>query len=363
MGQALLRPEPLATLGAASPGGLTLPPAHPTPVQMYGPRGVFLSDEALIVADTGNHRVLIWFGDSFTDHQPADVVLGQPDFYSEGERLFKLPTGLGVYEGNLYVADAWHHRVLVWRGIPRETRPPDWVIGQRGMEGLEPNQGCGVGREGFYWPFGIGYVAGRFYACDTGNRRVVWWEGLPEPAQPPDGLLGQDEWTHSFENRGMGVGECTFRWPHAVVGNERVLYIADAGNHRVLGWHQPVGDRPAELVLGQPDFRSAHELPHVAQGPQRLRFPYALALEGSTLAVADTANNRVLLWEGPPQNGLFLPAQGVLGQANFEQSGENRWKSISAQTLCWPYGLALRGGRLAVADSGNNRVVLWRLYD
>jgi hypothetical protein len=28
-------------------------------------------------------------------------------------------------------------------------------------------------------------------------------------------------------------------------------------------------------------------------------------------------------------------------------------------TLCWPYGAAAAGGTLAVADSGNNRVLLW----
>jgi hypothetical protein len=34
---------------------------------------------------------------------------------------------------------------------------------------------------------------------------------------------------------------------------------------------------------------------------------------------------------------------------------------VRPDTLCWPYGLALHGRTLAVADSGNNRVVLWSL--
>ncbi|WP_235488800.1 hypothetical protein [Frankia sp. AvcI1] len=32
---------------------------------------------------------------------------------------------------------------------------------------------------------------------------------------------------------------------------------------------------------------------------------------------------------------------------------------MTADTFCWPYGLSLSDGRLAVADSGNNRVVIW----
>jgi hypothetical protein len=51
----------------------------------------------------------------------------------------------------------------------------------------------------------------------------------------------------------------------------------------------------------------------------------------------------------------------VLGQRDFDGAGENRWDAIRDDTMCWPYGLHLRGDRLAVADSGNNRVVVWDL--
>ena len=33
----------------------------------------------------------------------------------------------------------------------------------------------------------------------------------------------------------------------------------------------------------------------------------------------------------------------------------------SRDSLCWPYGIAVCGDVAAVADSGNNRVLLWRL--
>jgi hypothetical protein len=75
------------------------------------------------------------------------------------------------------------------------------------------------------------------------------------------------------------------------------------------------------------------------------------------LAVADTANNRVLLWDGLPLDGRS--ADVVLAQPTFGANGENRWSSVTSDTLCWPYGLWLHGDRLAVADSGNNRVVIW----
>ncbi len=116
-------------LGAAAPGGLALPAANPTPSQFYGPRGVFLDDEVLVVADSGNHRILIWNQPPTASHQPADIVLGQPDFYSEGPNRnrtsvrngFFLPTGVAMFDGKLFVADAWNHRILVWNDIPEKS--------------------------------------------------------------------------------------------------------------------------------------------------------------------------------------------------------------------------------------------------
>ena len=41
----------------------------------------------------------------------------------------------------------------------------------------------------------------------------------------------------------------------------------------------------------------------------------------------------------------------MLGQLDFAAVGENRWELVAPDTFCWPYGLSLHGGRLAVADS------------
>lgn len=363
--------HPLVWLGAYSPGALALPPAQPTPDQLYAPRGVYLDDDLLVVADSGNHRVLIWHGLPRRDGQPADLVLGQPDFYSEGPRAggrgplggLHLPTGVALVEGRLYVADAWHHRVLVWRRVPdRSDTPPDYALGQDNLQAVEPNRGGPVDAVGLYWPYGIGWVAGWMYVADTGNRRVLGWRGHPAPGQPADLVLGQAGAADNAENRGGPVAADSFRWPHAIAGDDQTLYVADAGNHRVLGWTPaPERDRPADLVLGQPDMVTARELPHAPPGPRRLRFPYSIACAGGRLAVADTASNRVLVWDEPPREGAFAPAAAVLGQPDFGGNGENRWRAVEHDTLCWPYGLHIHGDRLAIADSGNNRVMIWAI--
>ena len=134
-----MSPRPLLRLGAESPGGLQLPAAVPTAGTMYAPRGTWTDGVRVVVSDTGNQRVLIWHEMPATDGQPADVVLGQQDFSSEGpqasgagpQRGLHLPTGIDVIDGDLVVADGWNHRILVFDGIPETSyAAPRAVIGQ-----------------------------------------------------------------------------------------------------------------------------------------------------------------------------------------------------------------------------------------
>jgi len=162
------------------------------------------------------------------------------------------------------------------------------------------------------------------------------------------------------------------------------LVVADTGNHRVLIWRQLPRDdaTPPDLVLGQPDFAAVGDNQGYNLGRSTLRFPYAVALWGDQIVVADTGNSRLMIWNSRP----FDAAQGrrttnderrklvgvepssltngaradsLFGQVSFTQNGENRWKLAGRDTLCWPYGLSAVDGVLAVADSGNNRVLLW----
>lgn len=361
--------RPRLWLGARSPFGLALPDATPRAGSMYAPRGVWLDDRRLVVCDSGNHRVLIWSRVPEADQTPADVVLGQPDFETEGpaaagrgaENGFHLPTGVIVVGGRLVVADAWHHRVLVWNAIPENTdTPPDYAIGQPDLSAVQPNRGGPVSAAGMYWPYGVAWIDSRFYVTDTGNRRILVWDGFPESDRPADRVLGQTSADASEENRGGPVSADSFRWPHDLAGFMGMLFVADAGNHRVLGWDRhPERDQPAQAVIGQVDFQTAFELPYDAQGPQRLRFPYAIDVCENVMAVADTANNRVLFWRLPWGQTCFAPAMDVIGQVDFSGNGENRWTSVQDSTLCWPYGICFHDGTLAVADSGNNRVMIW----
>lgn len=156
-------------------------------------------------------------------------------------------------------------------------------------------------------------------------------------------MLGQPDAESRSENRGGPAGPDTFRWPHDVTGREDLLLVADAGSYRVLGWTpQPDADRGADLLLGQPDFGGAEEWPYGPHTNDRFRFPYAVCLDraqdgSERLAVADTANNRILLWDGMPSLGAG-GADYVLAQPDFASNGENRWTAVQRDTPIGPTG-------------------------
>ncbi len=91
------------------------------------------------------------------------------------------------------------------------------------------------------------------------------------------------------------------------------------------------------------------------------------AASDGRLVVGDTSNNRIAVVDDPASTFADEPAGArfdhVLGQPTFDANGENRWDRVEHDTCCWPYGLSFHahadGDRLAVADSGNNRVMIW----
>ena len=104
-----------------------------------------------------------------------------------------------------------------------------------------------------------------------------------------------------------------------------------------------------DTVLGQPDFDAsdASDLPDTPG----LNNPSAVHSDGIRLAVADTNNNRVLLWNTIPTTNGVEP-DVVLGQSDFS----GRFPETSATGMRGPQGVWLDGGRLFVADTQNSRV-------
>ena len=349
-------------------------PVRPDPRSLFGPRGACLASPGgpLFVADTGHHRVMIWPNAPDADDQPAELVIGQPDFGSEGRNAkgtvgaatLNVPTGVAATGDILAVADAWNHRVLIWHGFPSASnQPADVVLGQADFAGGLANRGADAPRaDTLNWCYGVTIADGRLFVADTGNRRVLMWDRIPERnGTPADLVLGQADFTCRDENAGQGIGAFGMRWPHAVVLANDALMVADAGNNRIMSWRNVPGANgaPCDFVLGQAglahqEYNAAAYYPTAAT----VNMPYGLTLLSGRLVVADTANSRLIGFD-MAKVAMGAAATILAGQPRFTDKGDNRWAPTCRDSLCWPYGISSCGRTLVVPDSGNNRVLLW----
>jgi hypothetical protein len=118
---------------------------------------------------------------------------------------------------------------------------------------------------------------------------------------------------------------------------------------------------PCDTILGQKDgVLVDHNQSLYWPRANCLNMPYAIATIDKWLLVADTANSRLLGWHIDDLK-TNAAARALSGQLNFHEKGDNRWQPPTSDSFCWPYGLQTWGDVVAVADSGNNRVSLWRL--
>ncbi len=342
---------------------------------LLAPRGVFLAGGHLFVADTGQNRVFIWNELPTAEQREADVVLGQPE-KEDTERnaggkvsasSLMYPSGLWSDGRRLIVCDAWNHRLLIWNELPtRNGQPADVVIGQPDFAHNEPNV-AGIGApptaRSLHWPYGVESDGKRLFVADTGNRRVLVFDKIPTNSYAEaDAVLGQVDFSQREYDPKHAI------WPYSVrLGPEGELAITDTQYYRTLLY--PPGSYANGLtvepiIIGQPaPDQNGQNQYRWSPEAFTLNWCYDSCFYGGGLFVADTGNSRVLYFDRLPTEHN-QPADSQLGQANFNVGIENR-NSIHAipESFYWPFHLAIEDGVLAVADTGNHRIVVYQLKE
>ena len=154
-------------------------------------------------------------------------------------------------------------------------------------------------------------------------------------------------------NGGVSANSLNFHAGLALDGSGN-LYVADAGNNRVLFY--PAGRTTATRVYGQGGSFTSNDANHGGISADSLSNPQNVVVDSiGNLYVADQSNNRVLFYPAGSTT-----ATRVYGQnGNFTTNSANS-NGVSATTLAQPYGLALdSGGDLYVTDYLNNRVLFY----
>ncbi len=310
------------------------------------PTAVATDGNIVAVADTENNRILIWRSIPTTNNAPADIVLGSSDFTTLragvlDNKSFRGPQGVWIQGSRLFVADTQNHRVMVWNNIPTANdTPADYVLGQPNFtttseRELQQNP-VPASANRLKNPVSVTSDGQRLFVADLGYNRVMIWNSIPtRTEQPADVVLGQPDMTSEVANNVTKMcatngkdsdgndtypARCagTMDFPRFALSDGKRLFVADGGNDRVLIWNSipTANGQAADLVLGQPDFfkdivTDAEDFftPNLLRGaPNTTRTPTSLAWDGENLYVATPFDRRVMVFTAArtdvPQNGV-----------------------------------------------------------
>ena len=354
--EVLGQPDFVTTAGGTS----TIITTAPTPVtasSMYQPTAVASDGAILAVADTSNNRILIWKSIPTTyGPRPADLVLGQKDFTSIAPvtltaSSLRGPQGVWIQNGKLFVADTENNRILIWNSIPTQNnQPADVVLGQPDFTTApqinQVNLSLPTSAKILLSPTSVTSDGTRLYVTDLGYNRVLIWNSIPTTNQKPADLeIGQKDMTQSISNDSTNLcasngtdangnakypARCgkTLSFPRYALSDGHRLFIADGGNDRVLVYNSiPTQNAAAaDVVLGEPDefsdvFTNAN--PVVLSSSDVTPTPTSLAWDAvnQNLYVADPTDYRILLFSPATPN---VPIDGVVNAASLAVYAEGR---------------------------------------
>ncbi len=342
-----------------------------------------------------------------TGDNVADAVLGQIDFAHNPinnanaaslDSPSQMVVDLGSTPEHLYVVDGSNNRILGWNDASgfSNGQSADLEIGQPDFRTTRCNSGsavgnvAGLGADSLCLPGGVAVDgAGNLYVADTGNNRVL--EYNPPFAQAiasgfaANAVFGQGG---SFVQAACAAGAAGLCFPEGVATDASDnLYVADAGNNRVLEFNQPLaafnavtgaGDTIADLVFGQgasgADFAgNVCDINSGSASAVGMCNPLSVAVDAAgDVYAGDDGDHRVLEFDQPLAAPNIVTGVGdvtadrVFGQGsgatNFTASacydGQSGNPAPSADGLCDLSGLALDGsGDLFVTDINNSRVL------
>jgi sugar lactone lactonase YvrE len=303
---------------------------------------------------------------------PAAVVLGQADHHGTGRNAggaaaadsLHYPSGIWSDGQRLIVADAWNHRVLIWHEFPTTAgQPADTVVGQPDFTTCEPNvDGIGAppSARSLNWPYGLTSDGTRLWIADTGNRRILVYDRLPtENYAAADAVIGKP----SFTERDYASEDPI--WPYSVkISAAGAMVVADTQYYRCLLWRdwRTALTQRADQLIGQPDLGSNGMNQYdLFPRADTLSWCYDACFYENGLWVADTGNSRVLWFDSWPERAA-PPATNLVGKPHFRVGSENAATVFGTEAeLYWPFSISIENNWLALADTGNHRLALQQI--
>ena len=346
-----------ATLVVGQPNLLTSA-AGTSATTLRGPSGpVYLAANGNVyVSDTGNKRVLAFSGRPTTNGQAAAFAIGQSDLNSNNTWSPNTPrANTDAAQGGAGNANVTAFVDSYSSRVLLYPGSPNSNISGTIAVG-QPDlvtglPGCTASK--LNGPAGLWVNNSNLIVADTQNHRVMIW--LTQPASSgasADIVLGQPNMTTCALAGSSNANN--FNAPQGVWTNGAIMLVADTINNRVLVWNNfpSVTQQPADSVIGQPDFFSTDP----SDQTTTLYQPASVVSDGTSVFVAERYNSRVSAWA--PFGSAAL--EYTLGQSDIFGTVCNAGGSASSNHLCNPSGISIVGTSLYVTDYGNNRVVVYK---
>ena len=307
----------------------------------------------IYVADTGNDRIQVFQYNYYRGVWYFYRVMLTYGSSGTGDGQFDGPGSIDVGYFNdrrLIVADTGNDRVQVLA----LTGQFEFKLGSSGTGGGQFSAPAGASMSGPYRAYGT------FAVADTGNDRVqVFWPnrtlrfeiGSPPPPPPPPPPTGGGTGGGGGPAAGWGAipslagGE--FAYGFGLYGPDRGKFMWPGGVAFGPGGIIGVPDwGNGRIQVFHPNGTFAFELGSRGHGPGQLFYPNGLAFgPGGIIGVLDLGNHRVQVFH---PNGTFAFELGSRGHGPGQ--------------LFYPNGLAFGpNGLLAVADAGNHRIQVFRI--
>ncbi|WP_455207259.1 NHL repeat-containing protein [Kaarinaea lacus] len=266
------------------------------------------------------------------------IAFAAPEFMRATPKVFAHPHDLELDPSGrwIFVADVNHHEVKV---IDANTLGVVTVIGEGELNS----------------PHDVHFdSAGRLLVADSGNDRIVIYEmdgvnarlvgELADNMRSPEGVTsdssgnvfvastGSHKILKFHDDKlvktigGRGDGKLEFVRPHDIErGSDGLIYVSDPGNRRI------------QVLTDSLTYRATIE-----GRKQPFNEPKYLALDNGWLFVADQQNNKLRVFNEQRKE-----------VATVNRAGDEQLNNIE--------GVEAQGGRIWIADTYNDRIVLFQL--
>ncbi|CAF1179636.1 unnamed protein product [Adineta steineri] len=273
--------------------------------QLIIPSKIYIDDnQAILIADTGNHRIIEWKYNS----NNGEVIAGGN---GQGKNLdqFERPNDVTVdkEKNAIIICDHGNYRVMRWF---RQSRTNPQIF----ISNIYCN-GVAIDKDGF------------IYVSDHAKYEVRRWKEGDTVGTLVAGGNSNGEHLDQFEGPSI-----------IFVDKEYSIYVSETGNNRISKWKK---DAKEGIVVAGGNGRGS--------GLNQLAQPLGMIVDNlGQIFIADFLNCRIMRWSEGDTNGSVVVGGNGAGNERYQ--------------LNYPTGLSFDvEGNLYVADGGNHRIQKYEL--